>query len=538
MAESISGDYDGIILGAGHNSLILQAYLCRAGLRVLCIERRDRTGGGLETIENPKFPGFRHNTHSFYHRAVNLMPWYKDLELESQGAVYLEPELNVAMLLKNGETLEWWTDFEKMVDSFAQFSPKDALTLRRWRENFLPIVEKILIPEAQGPPLSFERRKKLLERCPEGRLLLDVSKLSPLGFVLNEFEHPVIQAGLLFFNGLREVDLKCPGFGHHIASLLASAGKAQICVGGSAMLARALELVVKKSGGEIRLQSVPKRLLVENGRVVGVETDSGEQFRARYFVASSLNPQQTFLELLDEDYLPQKWRDRAAAFKFNLLSPIFSLNLNLHESPQYWAIEQKGIKNPLMVILGLENVDQYLKIIQHHKVGTIPKTLMWGSCPTIFDSSQAPDGKHTAFMWEKLPYNLEGGAANWDRIKDNHGRKMLDVWSEYAPNIKDVMIDSFVSSPLDVERIFPNMKFGDLSVGAFTHGQIGYNRPFLGAGHYRGYLPGLYLCGSSCHPGGNITGLPGYNSAQVILQDLGYKTDWAPVSIEKQLEQL
>ena len=90
------------------------------------------------------------------------------------------------------------------------------------------------------------------------------------------------------------------------------------------------------------------------------------------------------------------------------------------------------------------------------------------------------------------------------------------------------MIDSFTRTPMDTERSLPNMRKGDLLVGAFTNGQIGYHRPFLGAGSYRTHLPGLYLCGSSSHPGGNITGLPGYNAAQVILADLGIKAEWVP----------
>ena len=90
-----------------------------------------------------------------------------------------------------------------------------------------------------------------------------------------------------------------------------------------------------------------------------------------------------------------------------------------------------------------------------------------------------------------------------------------------APNLTDAVIGSFTRSPLDAERCLPNMREGDLLVGAFTNGQVGFDRPFRGAGTYRTHLPGLYLCGSSSHPGGNVTGLPGYNSAQVILSDLG-----------------
>ncbi len=300
MASLSSGLYDGIILGAGHNSLVLQAYLGRAGLRVLCLEPRDEAGGALTTMEDPRHPGFLHNTHSFFHRGVNQMPWYRDLELERHGAVYLEPEFNVALILKSGEVLEWWKSFEKTTESFACFSLKDAKTLRRWRERFLPIVERILIPESQSPPIPLDRRYALLEKSAEGRLLLEVSALSSLEFVQKEFEHPVVQAALLFFNGLREVDLRCKGLGHHIPSLLASDRKAQMCRGGSAALARALVTAVQESGGDIKLQTRPRRILVENGRACGVETESGDVFRARHFVVSGLNPQQTFLYLLDE----------------------------------------------------------------------------------------------------------------------------------------------------------------------------------------------------------------------------------------------
>jgi phytoene dehydrogenase-like protein len=163
---------------------------------------------------------------------------------------------------------------------------------------------------------------------------------------------------------------------------------------------------------------------------------------------------------------------------------------------------------------------------------------MWGACPTQFDMSQAPPGRHTAFMWEKAPYRLGGLAANWDAARDEHGRMLLQLWKAHAPNLRDAVIGAFTRSPLDVERSLPNMREGDLLVGAFERGQVGYHRPFPGAGFYRAHLPGLYLCGSSSHPGGNITGLPGYNAAQVILSDLGIAGDWMPPPIAVRLGSL
>jgi hypothetical protein len=207
-------EYDAIIIGAGHNGLILAAYLGKAGLRTLLIDRRHIAGGGLSTMEDPRHPGFLHNTHAFFQRAITAMPWFADLELERHGAHYIEPELNVALLTSDGRALEWWTDIDRTIESFSGFSKRDAETLRRWQQEFVPIVQNILAPESRSPPLPEEERRALLSRSAAGRYLLEVSALSPLEFVHREFEHPTVQAGLLFFNGLREVDLRVRGFGH------------------------------------------------------------------------------------------------------------------------------------------------------------------------------------------------------------------------------------------------------------------------------------------------------------------------------------
>lgn len=513
---------DGIILGSGHNALITQAYLCRAGLRVVCLERNEVAGGGLRTEQWPAGSGFLHNTHSFYHRGVTGQPWYVDLQLDQFGARYIEPALNVAMLLPGGEALQWWTDAERTIDSFAQRSRSDADTLRRWRDDFEPIVRDILIPEAQSPPQPAEQRRQRLQRSAAGRLLLETSALSPRQFVQREFTDPAVQAGLLFFNGLREVDLRAPGFGHHIPALLAAPGKAQMCVGGSAGLAQALVKCIETAGGQVRTGVEPKRILVEQGRAVGVETTDGECLRADAFVASGLNPQQTFLQLLEEEYVPPAWRQRAADFRYNLLAPLFGLYLNLDAPPQYRAAEQyPELQDAFMLILGLQSVDDFDAIVQAHEQGQVPQPrVMWGSCPTQFDPTQAPAGQHTAFLWEKVPYRLQGTADNWDNEAAAHGQRMLQAWKEAAPNLHDAVQQVLIRPVHDIPRLLPNMQDADLLVGSLGDGQVGYDRPFPGAGHYRTCIDGLYLCGSCCHPSGNITGLPGYNAAQVLRADL------------------
>ncbi|MCB1233925.1 MAG: NAD(P)/FAD-dependent oxidoreductase, partial [Verrucomicrobiae bacterium] len=278
--------YDAVLLGSGHNSLVTQARLARAGLSTLCLEGAGTAGGGLSTVEWPAGSGFLHNPHAFYHRGLTDMPWYRDLDLAARGAEYLTPELNVVLLTGDGDALEWHTDFEKTAASFARFSQRDAAALRRWREAFRPIVRDILLPEAAAPPLPPDERRRRLAESAEGRLLLETSELSPLAFVRREFEHPAVQAGLLFFNGLREVDLRLPGFGHHIPSLLAGDRYAQMTVGGAARLADALIAVIRENGGEIRTGAAIRRILIENGRAAGVVLADGETIRARKLVAS------------------------------------------------------------------------------------------------------------------------------------------------------------------------------------------------------------------------------------------------------------
>ena len=141
-----------------------------------------------------------------------------------------------------------------------------------------------------------------------------------------------------------------------------------------------------------------------------------------------------------------------------------------------------------MVIMGLDHVDQFGDIVRHHEAGTIPPTVMWGACPTLFDAGQAPGGRHTAFMWEKLPYRVHGDAASWDHLREEHGRVMLELWCKHAPNLAGSVIDSFTRTPLDVERSLPNMREGDLLIGSFGHDQVGHNRPFAGAGDYRTHV--------------------------------------------------
>jgi phytoene dehydrogenase-like protein len=536
----VEESFDGVILGSGHNALVLQAYLARSGISTLCLERAPIAGGGLATVENPRLPGFLHNTHSFFHRGITAMPWYRDLELEAHGARYLEPELNVAVIFPGGRTLEWWTDLERTVASAAEFSRRDAAALRRWAEEFRPIVEGILEPEARSPPLEPGRRRSLLSASAAGRRLLEISALSPLEFVVREFESDEVRAGLLFFNGLREVDLRLPGFGHAIPALLAGRHKAQMAVGGSAALARALAADIALHGGEIRCGMEIRRIVLDRGRASGVELHGGERITARRFIASCLDPGQTFLRLLAPGDAAPELCAKAERFRFNAIAPLFALHVALGEAPRYAAAARRGeIERAFMVVLGLEGLGSFHEMVRAHEAGEMPPLVAWGACPTVFDPGQAPPGKHSAFLWQKVPYALRSDPGAWETEKEQHGRRLLESWARFAPNLgQGAVLDWFVQTPLDTERALPNMVRGDLLVGSFEEGQVGWGRPFPEAGRYRTPVPGLYLCGASTHPGGNVTGLCGYNAAGAIAEDLKLERWWKPPDIEEAIARL
>ena len=337
------------------------------------------------------------------------MPWYADLDLERHGARYIEPELNVALLTRDGRALEWWTDIDRTIASVAQFSRRDADTLRRWHDEFVPIVQTSSAREHRSPPLPPAERRALLERSAAGRRLLEVSALSPLEFVQREFEHPTVMAGLLFFNGLREVDMRVRGFGHHIAALIASPAKAQMSRGGSAALARALEAAVRESGGDIRLMTEPARIVVERGRAIGIETRDGEMIRARHFVASSLNPHQTFLELLDPSARAARDSRSGRAFR---IQPAGAAVRAPPQSARAAALPPRRESSRAGAGVHDDRGPRSRRsVLRHHPPSRgrhHPADRDVGRLSDAVRSTQAPAGKHTAFMWEKVPYPARG----------------------------------------------------------------------------------------------------------------------------------
>jgi phytoene dehydrogenase-like protein len=270
---------------------------------------------------------------------------------------------------------------------------------------------------------------------------------------------------------------------------------------------------------------------VEQGRAAGVELADGTQVRAEQFVASTLNPQQTVLELTGAEHWPAEVVEPVRGYRYNQVGPLFGVNVTLREPLSHRAAARTpDLDRAFMTILGLETPAVIEAMYRDHPAGQITRPLtLWGAAPTVHDPSQAREGFHTAFMWEKVPFALEGDPAHWDGWKERHAGELLARWAEFAPNLQgDILASRYALTPLDTVRHFPNMAGGDLTVGWLGEAQMAANRPTPALAGYVTPLARLYMAGSCMHPGGNITGYPGYNAAGVIARVLGLEPWWTP----------
>ncbi|MEU8304290.1 NAD(P)/FAD-dependent oxidoreductase [Actinomadura sp. NPDC048955] len=522
-------EYDGIIIGAGHNGLITQAYLARTGLSTLSIDKGQHAGGGLQTPEDNALPGFFHGTHAVSLKGVTSSAWFKDLRLADWGVRFVAPDPSITSIQRDGRAIVWYASPERTAESIAQFSERDARTWRTIAAEHQDVVREIVGPEMSAPAVGSEERDRILRGSEMGRRYLKYAPLSPRQFIEDTFESDAVKAMLLYYCIIREVDVNVPDQGNVVPTFLASQVPGEIAVGGSYSLARALKHDVYAHGGHIMEQTTPRRIVVEGGRAVGVELEDGSLVRARQFVASSLNPHQTFLQLLGDDS-PDELTQKTQDFKYQKVGQIFGVNVALKDAPDYTAAAANpDVNKARLTFLGLDDPADVLRLYDNADRGIVSDQVMLiGGCPTVHDPSQAPPGHHAAYMWQKTPYALGGDPANWDTHKERQLETVLDFWRGYAPNLGGAnLLGAFAGTPLDTERRFPSMQHGDLFHGWFGPGQRGVDRPFPGMrGHAVPGVERLYLAGSSAHPGGNITGFPGYLAASQIADEVGVSRWW------------
>lgn len=529
--------FDGIIIGAGHHGLILGSYLAKSGLKILLLERRLDYGGGLTTREVTR-PGFYHNLHSINHFHISETPWYRDLGLQER-VEYITPDYEFGMPLRDGRALVFGRDLEETLRNISRFSEKDAKTFKEWNRKAEQITREVLLIERFAEPLSNGARQTLLSRTAMGRDFLAVTERQPFDLVNELFENEHVKLMFLFkvsLFGTWLVDTlgKNSPMGSVIRAFDLETGY-QICRGGSANLARGLMESYLINGGVYKNQVQLERIIVEGGRATGVELADGKIYRSKGFVASTLDPRTTFLDLIGREQLPSSYKDKVEAFKHTAWT-LYGLHLALNEAPNYRsAAFEPTIAQTLKFSIGAESLADLITTHQQVAENKVPSLINFGAgALTTLDPTQAPAGKHTAYAWHVMPYQPDIGDQSIRQVEEEMADKILSCWSQYAPNMSAKnIIDRYVYTATDYVQEFPNMREGDILIGAFSSDQVMYNH--FG---YRTAISNLYMAGSPTHPGGAISGGGGYISAGIIARDLGVKLWWSPVDAEKALDRI
>ena len=524
-------EYDFIIIGGGHNALICGGYLAKSGHRTLVLERRSMVGGG-SISEEVTVPGFLHNLHSAFHRYVPDLPWYNDLELGRFGVRYYQADVQNMLPFSDGRCLLIHRDFETSVKKIARISERDAKVYRdifpRWRE----MAQRYLLPEMYSPPIEETEKFSLWKKTDDGRELARIARMSAVEVIRETFEDPHLQALVLYYIAVKGWDWEDPGLGFQVVMSTVGAERAGVCIGGSGQLSQGLHTALIAHGGLALTGRSVTEILVEGNRAAGVRTADGETHTASKGVVSALTPQQTFLELLDGgQVLDANVLEKVRDFEYSQWK-LFGGHLALDEPPKYKAAEfDPDIQNAVNLCIGYESLDDFDAHLKALQAGRPPEQPgMQCGVFTLFDPSQAPDGKHTALLWQVAPYDLkDGGPAHWENIKEEYLETCIARWRHYAPNLDGKnILGKATYTPYDIARSVVNMKEGDFNCGAMIRSQILENRPVPELSNYKTPLEGLYLTGSSTHPGGLLTGGPGYNTARAIHEDQGMDIWWNP----------
>ena len=509
--------YDVVVIGAGHNGLVAATYLARAGAHVLVLEQRPLVGGACITEE--AWPGFRINTFSYV--AGLLRPEIvRELELEKHGyrAILYDPQAFVPY--PDGRSLRIWNDEARTVNEISKFSKKDAQAypkFDRFWEDVLDLVEPLLL----APPVPLAELLGTLGGPEAERLLRDLFLMSAQDFLDEWFESDEVKISFATNAVIGEmVGPRTPGtayvLAHHNIGIIDGVRKVWgFSQGGMGRITEALAKAARAAGATIRTGVRVARIVVEKGKAVGVETGDGMVYRAPA-IASNADAKNTFLRLapvdaFDPEFLRQvrRIRSRGAALKFNAA---------LDRLPSFRASPGAPAPHHQGACEIAPSMDYLEHAFDQGKYGRFSEHPF---CDTVFqsalDPTVAPPGKHTMTCFvQYAPRELVG--TTWKEFKPQAGEIVLDTLEEFAPDIRKVVRHWQVISPEDIENTL-GMSGGNIFQGDITPDQIFGFRPVLGWAQYRTPLPGLYLCGSSAHPGGGVTGAPGHNAAQTILED-------------------
>lgn len=528
--------HDAIIIGAGHNGLTAAAYLARAGKKVLVLERRGIVGGCAvtEEVDSELAPGCRVSTASYI--ASMLRPTIiRDLKLDSYGLRMVACDPGVQAAFADGDVVAWWSDEKKMRAELERIAPNDVERFIATEAELKRLAAWLQPYFLESPPdLHAKGLRKLPVLWHTWRRFRGVSGDDISGLVrfltgsLGEFLDRRFEADklkrLVLSNSLygKHGGPYQPGTAMGLLFHLLSGGDADQqawqghVIGGMGAITQALRGACEDLGVEIRTNAAVRQVNIANGAATGVTLESGDVCEAR-FVVSNADPKRTFLGLVDRAAVDAQFRRDIENLRMD--GPAGKVNFVLSEEPRVNGMpadRSRSQRSLFTLIPTLREAEDNYNASQR---GELPERL-WVDCvlASNVDDTLAPPDRHmlTCFV-QYLPYRPQHGS--WDEHRETLGDRVTALIGQFAPNMPGSVIARRVYTPVDLEATF-GITEGNIFHGDISLEQMFFMRPLPRWAHYRTPVDNLWLCGAGTHPGGGVTGAPGYNAAHAILREL------------------
>ena len=520
--------YDVIVIGAGHNGLTHAAYLASAGKKVLVLERRHVLGGAAVTEE--VFPGFKFSVCSY---VVSLLrpEIIRDLDLPRHGLEIL-PLDGTFTPMPNGDYLWRVNDHGRTYREIARHSRLDADAYDDFGKampamcRFVKPILGMVPPDPTGlNPKDLLQLFSLVRRfqklaSDERYNLVQLMTMSAADFLDQWFETDVLKAtmsasGIIgTFLGVRSPGTAYVLLHHYMGEIDGAFRAWGFARGGTGGISNAIASAAVEAGVEIRKEAAVEKIIVKNGRAVGVALTNGDEIRARV-ISSSVDPRQTFLSFIENGDLPNEFVDDVRRYKYRGSSG--KVNLALDALPDFTCLPGPGTHLRGAISIS-PSVDYMEKAYDEAKYGMFSRRPYIDMViPSLTDPSVAPPGKHVMSCFvQYAPYKLKPGL-NWDPLRNDFGNAVIDTVAEHAPNLKNIILHKQVVTPLDLEREW-GLSEGNIFQGELSLEQLFFLRPAPGWAQFRTPIKNLYMCGSATHPGGGIMGAPGRLAAMEVLK--------------------
>lgn len=509
---------DIVVAGAGHNSLIAAAYLAKAGYECLVLDARDIPGGGVAS-EHMLGPEYLIDSCSTGHTLIRQNPvlLFDELGLvKDHGLTYIEPDPVAHVVFPDGEQFTQFLDLDKTLDEIARFSEKDAESYARALHEYDEIAKIIgmarLRPHGTGPSAE-----EVLKDHPRGGVWLRRNAMTGAELLRREYESPHVRAFMAWQAAQTAVALDSAGTGLVAYSLVYNRQRRSWSIpqGGSGKLVSGLTSYLEGRGSQILCGRQVNRLVIENGRCVGVETQAGDRFLARRAVLSTIHVKH-LVAMADEEL----WGE-------NFVYGVDTYDVGLSGFAGYYVLDQapEFVGGRSAVSAGaapwLEDVISAMRAAKDGIAHRSENPWLLMATPTLVDPGRAPAGQHTVKLMGMHTWEIPDGH-DWSEYKYEVLEHALQTLRPHVPALSsEHILHSLVKSPADIERANQHMVRGAFHGGDRSHAFSGGYRPVPGWAAHRMPIPGLYQTGGTTSVGGSVTGIPGRNAAQVLLMDLG-----------------